>query len=237
MSTVIKAGQASLVRGRLSTVDLADHLAEAKAIIDDAKQQAAQLKTRAREEARRVLEEARQTGYSEGELRGYQDGFSKGRGDAYVEAVERFNREQTTLMADFTRVITHIERTKQDISVAAQRDVLDFALAIARKLTFEVGAEHREAAQENLRRALELVDDKSDLTIRVHPDDHVAMETFARMALATVGASSAFELVKDETIAPGGCIVQGRGTQVDASLTTQVDQIVSLLVGRGGGHG
>jgi len=236
MSTVIKAGQAGLVRGRLSTVDLADHLAEAKAIIEDAKQQAAQLKARAREEARRVLEEARQGGFSEGEHRGYEDGFSKGRGDAYIEAAERFDREHTTLAADFTRVITHIERTKEDIRVAAERDVLDFAVAIATKLTFEIGALHREAVQENLRRALELVDDKSDLKIRVHPDDLTAMETFARMALATAGASSAFEVVSDESVAPGGCVVQGRGTLVDASLETQTAQIAALLLGRGGGH-
>lgn len=236
MSTVIKAGQAGLVRGRLSTVDLADHLAEAKAIIEEAKQQAAQLKARAREEARRVLEEARLTGFSDGEHRGYEDGFSKGRADAYVEAVERFNREQTSLAADFTRVITHIERTKEDIRIAAERDVLDFALGVATKLTFQIGALHREAAQENLRRALELVDDKSDLKIRVHPDDLTAMETFARMALATAGASCAFEVASDESISPGGCVVQGRGTMVDASLETQTEQIAALLLGRGGGH-
>ncbi len=43
MSTVIKANEGGRLLRRLSTVDLADHLAEAQGVIDQAKQCASQI--------------------------------------------------------------------------------------------------------------------------------------------------------------------------------------------------
>lgn len=236
MSTVIKAGQPGTVLRRLSRVDLADHLAEAKAIIDDARRQAEQLKSRTRDEAERVREEARQAGFTEGQARGFEQGLVQGRQTAFDEAAARFQRDQASIVADFTRAIIEIERTKEDIRVAAERDVLDFAVRIAAQLTFRIGEWHRESANENLTRALEFVDDKSDLTIRVHPADLDSMKTFAGEALGALETSKAFQVVSDEGLAPGGCVVEGRKSQVDASLETQAKEIAALLLGSRGEH-
>jgi len=236
MSTVIKVGQAGTVLRRLSRVDLADHLAEAKAIIDDARRQAEQLKARTCEEARQVLEQAERSGFAEGRARGHEEGLAQGRQAAFEEAAARFRQEQAALVADFTRAIADIDRTKEDIRVAAGRDVLEFAVSIAVQLTFDIGEVHREAASENLTRALELVDDRSNLMIRVHPSDMASMTTFAAEALPALEASKAFQVVADEGVAAGGCIVEGRRTQVDASLETQTREIADLLLGRETDH-
>ena len=50
-------------------------------------------------------------------------------------------------------------------------------------------------------------------------------------------SSKAFQVVSDESLAPGGCVVEARRTQVDASLETQTREIAALLLGRGGQHG
>ncbi len=51
MSTVIKAGRGGPILQRLSTVDLADHLAEAEAVIAEAKRRAAQIVVTAERDA------------------------------------------------------------------------------------------------------------------------------------------------------------------------------------------
>ena len=66
MSTVIKAGQAGAMLKRLSTVDLADHLAEARTVIDKAQRRAAKLIAAAKVQAERVLEETGKSGYDAG---------------------------------------------------------------------------------------------------------------------------------------------------------------------------
>jgi flagellar biosynthesis/type III secretory pathway protein FliH len=130
------------------------------------------------------------------------------------------------------QALTEIDQIKEDLAVAAERDLLEFAVAMAARLTFAIGALHRESAMQNLRRALLLVGSKSDLTVRVHPDDLASMETFAESVVKKMGTARAVNLVPDTTVAPGGCTVGAAEIEVDASLETQIDEMVSLLLGK-----
>ncbi len=237
MSTVIKAGQASKVLQRLTTVDLADHLAEAHAVIADAQLKAAQLLARADREAARAADESRREGYDEGFKKGYAEGTVAGRAEALEQAMTDFEQRHADVRADFRRVIEEIDATKEERNIAASRNLLEFALTLARRLTFAIGEVYREAAVENLKRALEIVGARTDLCIRVHPKDVETMTTFASSTLEHLGASSAARVIADDTVAPGGCFVQTGSTEVDATLESQIEEIVSLLLGRGVEHG
>lgn len=233
MSTVIKFGESGRVLKRLTTVDLADHLAEARAEIDEAKRRAAQMVTLAKHEADRVSALSRQSGSEAGYREGYAAGKTAGYQAAYDESMERFTREQSQIVGNMQRAIAEIDAVKVDLQTMANRDVLDFAVLIAKKLTFAIGSLHREAAAANLERALSLVGLKTDLTVWVHPDDVASMETFAPALTAKINASVAVRVAVDESIAPGGCVVRSDHVEVDARLDTQVDEIVTLLLGEG----
>jgi flagellar assembly protein FliH len=237
MSTVIKAGHTGKVVRRLTTVDLADHLAEAQAAIEVAQRRAAQIVTQARHEADRMTARSRQSGYEAGHAEGHSAGMEEGFRVAHDEAVERFNREHANVVAGLQHAIAEFDRVKEELRITAGRDLLDLAVLIARKLTFAVGSMHREAAAANLERALSLVGLKTDLSIWVHPDDLASMETFAPTVAEKVNASVAVRIAADESIAPGGCIVRTDRVEVDATLDTQVDEIVTLLLGDRESHG
>ena len=231
MSTVIKAGEAGRILRRLSTVCLADHLAEARAVLDEARRRAAQLAARAQEEAQAALAEARAAGREAGHREGYEAGVAAGRQAAHDEAIVEFRREHGRLVADLERAIGEVDALKEDLRVAAQRDLLDFAVLIAGKLTFGIGRLDREAARENFSRALAVVGSKTDLTVRVHPDDVESLRTFAESALKRLESSAVVRLTPDESVAPGGCTVRNEKIEVDATLQTQVDELVALLLG------
>ena len=237
MSTVIKAGQGGNILQRLSTVDLADHLAEARAVIEEAGCRADRIAAQARADAQCALEEAKVTGYQAGYERGHTEGLAAGRQEGRREAIERFNTEQDNLVSMMKRALAEIDASKEELRLAAERDVLDFAALVARRLTFAIGRLHRESAQANLRRAIELVDSKTDVTVRVHPDDLASIETFAASLLDQVGASRAVKIVSDDSVAPGGCKVESDRTGIDATLEAQVNEMTSLLLGGGGENG
>lgn len=237
MSTVIKAGQAGPVLQRLSTVDLADHLSEARAVIVDAENQAVQIIARAKRDAERTGANAYETGYQAGYEKGCSEGTAAGHQAGLEESVERFNDQQSTLVSAMERFVAEFDAIKQDLAVAAEQDLLEFAISAARRLTFAIGALHRESALENLRRALRLVGAKTNLTVRVHPDDIASMETFAESVFQKMQTSGVMNLVADGTMAPGGCKVEDAETEVDASLETQVNEMVSLLLGDETGNG
>ncbi len=231
MASVIKAGATGPILKRLSTVDLADHLSEARVVVESAKGRGADIVAQAEARADEVLERSKKSGHETGYRLGYEEGKEAGRRAAFDEARERFQREQATIVADMARAIREIDDTKEKLRIEAERNLLEFAVRIATRLTFAVGRLHRDAARENLKRAIRLVQSKTDLTIRVHPSDLDSIRTFAGSVLRDVDASQAVTIEADKAIAPGGCKVESEPTRVDATLETQVDEIVSLLLG------
>lgn len=234
MSTVIKAGEAGTLIKRLATVDLADHLAEAHAVVEAARSQAKRIVEKAREAFEEVHEEARRSGYETGRVEGYKVGRDSGFESAHKEAAERFDDQHSAIVSDMNRAIREFDRMKSELRLSAERDLLDFAIALASKLAFKLGELHRESAVANLKRAIRLVGRNTDLTVRVHPDDVESMNTFAESILDRAEQADTIRVLTDASVAPGGCTVETERTRIDATLETQVGEIVSLLTcGRG----
>jgi len=237
MSTIIKAGEAGALLRRLSTVDLADYLDEAKRLVHEAKRKAASIVADARREAERLHTAARCEGMAEGIAAGEEEGRRLGYEAAHSEVIERFEQEQADLVADFRRVIDELDAMHVELRESAERGVLELAIQIATKLTFSIGRLHREAAVENLRRALTLVLENERLHIQMHPADLEAIRTYAESTIRRTNASTSLAFEPDESIAAGGCKIAGHKTDIDATLETQVRELVSVLTGEGRSDG
>ncbi len=239
MSTVIRAGDVARVANGLVSVDLADHLEEARAVVEDAQQRAARMLESARSDAERWGPEAREKGYEEGHREGYEKGYAEGKEtgttdgytEAHTKATAKFDAQHAAIVSDIERVLDEMNGRRESIELAARRELLAFAISIAKKLTYRIGTLNHEAALGNLHKALQLVQSKTDLTIRVHPDDLAAIEEFAESVLRHAYGAGGVNVVSDSAIAPGGCVVKDASTEIDATLETQIDEIVSLLAG------
>ncbi len=242
MSTVIKAGGELRAHRKLRTIDLADHLSTAQRVVDEARDSAARLIGQARLEAERIVTSARgqadairQQAAAEGHDQGRQSGLAEGMKQGLEEARAQFAAEHARLAEALSAALREFDARKRDLLAAADRDVLALAVAIAQKLTFERGRLHRDVAIENLKKCLELIRVRSDVRVRVHPDDEATLRLFAEREAAQMRTLEHVVIVADDQVAPGGCIVTaGSGDSavgVDASLETQVAQVVELLLG------
>ncbi|MCH7813555.1 MAG: hypothetical protein IID40_05995 [Planctomycetes bacterium] len=231
MSTVIKRGQQGKPLQRLSTFDLADHMSEARAIVASARVEARRILVEARGHSRTLKEEAQRAGHQQGYEKGLPEGRSDGRGQALSDATERFDTQRANLAAAMQAAVDSIEGQKRDLMIAAQRDLLSFAVALARKVTGRIGELDRQAVVSNVERALRLVGTKTDLRIRVHPIDAETMRQFAAGLSERLDRTGHVELTEDDAMAPGGAVVEAGGTQVDARIETQIEQIAALLLG------
>jgi len=238
MSTVIKVGSPGKILRRLTTVDLADHLAEAKAIIDDAQARADRTMSQAEQEAARIRKTSRDSGYmaglEEGQREGRKSGEEAGRREAFEEATARFAQEQSALIDSLQKLLTEFTAFKEELGASARRDLLVFAVRIARQLTYDIGGMHCEAAQANLERALSLVEAKSDVRIRAHPSDVDSLRRFAADLHTKTAAGGVVTIMEDSSIVPGGCRVETDRTEVDATLETQIEELSELLLGKVG---
>jgi flagellar assembly protein FliH len=228
---VIKAGQAARVLPNLSRVDLADHLAEARSVVEQARREAAQIVAEARVQAEALREVAHRAGHESGVPQGLEEGRQRGHDEAFRAAKAEFTAKHASLVAALTTALAEVETIKQTLQLEAERDVLAYAVDLATKLTFDIGRRHREAAVENLRRALRTVGSPTDVTIRINPADAATIETFCGGELALPVDAAHVRVLTDEAIAPGGCRVERGPCEVDASLETQTAQLVALVLG------
>ena len=231
MSTVIKAGRDFKLVKQLTTIDLADHLAEADKVIAEARAQAKAVITQARHDAEVALQAAKERGYADGHAKGTRSGFEAGQAQGLTEAHERFDREQATLRDTFGAIVAELNARKRDLMIEARHDALEFAVALARRVVKRVGELDRSAATANLQEALRLVSRKTDLTVRVNPCDAESMRTFAADLATRARDYEHVSVIEDESVAPGGCTVTAGGTEIDAGIDTQMEEIVRLLLG------
>lgn len=235
MSTIIKPGAQVMRQRKLCAIDLADHLVEARQAVERAQAEAARILADARVEAAAIHEAARQDGWNAGHGQGLTQGRQEGQAQGQDEAMRRFSVEQAQLVEALSAAIREIDARKRDLLIEAGHDVLELALAFARKLTLATGRLNREAAVENLRQALRLVAGKTDVQIRFHPLDEESLRRFAADFVAERNACAHVTFAPDPSLAPGGCVVATGGAfgraEVDASLATQMDSLVEVLLG------
>ncbi len=231
MATVIKVGQQDpKLLKRLETLDVTDHVTEAHAIVDSAKRRGAEIVRSARRDAEKLRADAGEKGYEEGFRRGYEGGKRAGHDEAFEQAAARYASDQAQLATALDAMLAQFDELKRDLFIQARDDVLRFAVRVAEKVTRLAGAFHGEAAANNLESALRLVESRTDLVARVHPLDCETAGRFAADFVARVGPDAHLKVLPDDSIAPGGCLLETPNSQVDATIDTQIDQVAQLLV-------
>lgn len=234
MSTVIKKGQTGRLVHRLASLDLADHLAEADKVLAGAQRRAGQLIERAKIESERLGRQAQEESYREGERKGRAEGRREGREKAFVEASERFERQQAELVSALGEAVRGLESGKQDLLIQANRDLLTFAVELANKVTHGVGRLESGMARANVEQVLRLVGRSSDVTVRINPQDADTLRQFAAELAEQVDRAGHVCIVEDAAVTPGGAVVEAGAMKIDAQVETQMEQLVAVLLGEDG---
>lgn len=231
-STVIKIGdQDPRLITRLETVNVADHLGEAKLVLRKSREEAREILRQAKIEGEQEKENARERGFEAGFRRGYEAGQKAGFDAAFAEAQADFAEKQAALIGSFKEAIRQFDAQKRDLFISASGDVLDFAMQVAKRVTHRMGVVDREAVKENLNAALRLVEGQTEFFVHVNPVDANSIKDFAQDVEHELVTAQHFKIEEDERLAPGGCRLVTPVTEIDASIETQLDQIEQLVTG------
>lgn len=217
---------------RLGKVEFADHLRESVVVMERARADAARIIADAEERGRALAKAAEDRGTADGYSKGYARGLVTGKEEALAEGRKEFLERHASLAEAFRAALAAIDQSKLQMELEAGKNLLDFAVSVASQLTFAIGDVHREAACENLRRALSLVTDKTDVTVRCNPKDLESLGVFAESILQSTRSGRRVHLVEDGSVQPGGCVLRSGKSEIDASLETQVREMVSIFLGK-----
>ena len=238
---VIKGSNSATQSLKLRGFNFTDVAAEARATLAQAKSQAAAIVEQARAtvaaEAARTCGQAAEQGYAEGHQKGLEAGRRAGREEAFEAATKEFTEGQAALVRAFSTAVASIEEGRRAWQSAAHNDLVELAMAIARRVAHHVGRTHREAVLANLEQAVRIVGARTEVSIAVNPADAEATRAFARSLAETAETWAHVRLVEEAEISPGGCRVSWGSGSMDCTLETQLDRIEQELRSKDEGEG
>lgn len=170
----------------------------------------------ARREAERLHEEARRLGYEAGYAAGYQE--------AQAAVQEQMAAQVQRLAALAGHATAEVRAALRE----AEDQLVRLALTIAERIILREVRLDRSIVLALASRALEELDAGVTARVRVHPDDIPVLEPW-EAHLNGDGRAARIELVPDQRVAPGGCIVEAGSAVVDAQLQTLLHEAAAVL--------
>ena len=211
-------------------LDLGDIGAQASRIRAAAESHAAKIISDAQKKAEQI---AQQRG-DEAEKRGYQDGLEKGVAEGHeqgrAEALAQASEQLQQLSAAWTQVATDWEQQRTDMEREARQAVLEFALLAAEKIVHRVIEVDESVVIDQAAQALSLVLSAHNASVRIHPVDRPMLEDALPELIKELASLEHIELVDDEAITPGGCIVAFGQGRIDATIERQLQRLIDLIL-------
>jgi flagellar assembly protein FliH len=148
----------------------------------------------------------------------YVDGFAKGERDA----LQSGKRMLEPVMKSLEKALLELERVKKEICFNAEKETVELALAIAKKIVGHEVSVNNELVLKVVKEALKKVADHDRITIRINPSDFQICRDakFQLSDLTDNNESISFE--EDDKIDRGGCVIETNLGDIDARIQKQL---------------
>nr|WP_294680623.1 FliH/SctL family protein [uncultured Anaerotignum sp.] len=200
-------------------------------------QQADEIILQAREEAERILAQAQEEAAAQKEraaAEGYQEGFDKGYHEGYTKSAadveSSLQAESQELLEEIKKVVTEVSCKKEEILEKYKQDLKNIAIAIGEKV-IQVSLKSSGSVIEKMilsateklrtREWAKIYISKADANLLVR-GDHDILQIVGRL-------SENLKIIVMEKEKPGTCIIELPDEIIDASASTQVENIKGIL--------
>ncbi|MEK6236376.1 MAG: FliH/SctL family protein [Planctomycetales bacterium] len=194
----------------------------------DVEAEAETLLRHARQEAARIVDEARNEA-QETHRRAEQAAIASAEDRIERETVRRMNERWEPLTSRLRQAIERLEEAREDWLADAQHGLLELAVHIAAVVIRREIQRSPEIPLALIREALDLAAGSSEVRLRLHPEDRRAMrDALAELTVRQANGVS-LDVVEDDSVSPGGCVVQTRWGVIDQRLESRLRRVEEEL--------
>jgi flagellar assembly protein FliH len=231
---LIKANNAPVGVAPFSMRDIED---AARKMLLRARRQAEEFLGAAQVEAEGLKKAAKAEGFSEGRREGLAKGLEEGHKAGQDQALAEHRAKLTELVGGLGAVLAELDLSRRALEAEALREVVELAVAIARRVTKRQAVIDPGVLEANLVEVMKLAVHASDVRVAVCPSEKAMLEGVLPRLQAQWPATEHVELVADPELTPGGVRVFTRGGEIDGALDEQLDRIVMELLPAAAGAG
>ncbi|HOJ37213.1 MAG TPA: FliH/SctL family protein [Ignavibacteriales bacterium] len=157
----------------------------------------------------------------------YQEGFEDGYNKAKAELEESFNQDLQTTIDEFNNILQEIQNQLSVYDKIFEPLVIETALFIAKKI-IKRELDENSIIEENLRAALKKVFGANSILIKLNSEDYelIINRTNLKNEIENFNKIK-FEI--DDNLLRGDCVIETDIGNVDAKITTQMEELVTNL--------
>lgn len=168
---------------------------------------------KAREKALFIEKEAYEKGFAQGE----KDGLELGR------------KRIDTLVRQITNLLEDLQNQREVLYQSCEREMLQLVLSISKKVLRHELRLNDEVVLSTLKEASKYVMDQQKIVLRLNPADVQLLESRFEQCPPIGKGARAVTMIRDTSLTRGGCVIETSFGDIDGTIETQMDQIVSLL--------
>jgi flagellar assembly protein FliH len=177
--------------------------------------EAAHIVSKAHETAARIEQEAYEKGFTQGE----KDGLELG------------EKKALKVMEHIDELLKGMTRLRGELVKQYERDIIELIFAIAKRVIHKAVQRNEEPIREIISKAIALAAEKSEVTIRINPEDFDFVERLRPEIFTKFSELKSINVTSDPSITRGGCLLEAPYGEVDARIETQLERIYQSLEG------
>ena len=153
--------------------------------------------------------------------KGLEDGMNRGR----IQVLQDVGTELKILKG----LIEGADKLKDELYGKIENDVVEISLMIARKIIGEIAEKDRDVVVNSAKEAIKRASDREVLRIRVAPADYDALNKKRSELLQCIDGIKSLLIEVDESVQPGGCLIETNQGDIDARIESQFKVIQGSL--------
>ena len=134
-------------------------------------------------------------------------------------------------------LIEQVQVAKAEMVIQAEADLVDLALAIARKVLHREASIRKDVLTDGIHRILQNLSSSGRICLNVHPDEVAHVQEMQSKFVTRVGDSPTIHVEPDPTVGMGGCTIHTDGLYIDATIDQQLQNLAEALALHKSSHG
>ncbi len=181
-----------------------------------------------RSEAAKIIQQAHQQAE---QIRRQAEVAGRKAAEAAIERVldERVGKRMETLLPSLEALITEMNETKSRLITRWEQTSLKVATKIAERVIRREIDTHPQSTLDLVNETLQLAAGMTDIRLHLSPIDYENLGSQITRLAQTVGHLAPSAVVADDTVSPGGCVVKTKFGEIDQQIESQLKRIEEEL--------
>jgi len=157
--------------------------------------------------------------------KGFNDGLDKGTNEGEKAGFEQAAKNLEPLLDSLRQGLLQVKNLRQDTYQRIEKEVVDLALAIARKVICREIEVDKEVVVCVAREALTKVEDPGKIKIKMNPSDLQFINETQYQLSELIGNIDNVTLEAEDSIQSGGCVIETDLGEIDARIEKQLQAV------------